>query len=198
MHRNGTMLYMFALTKWCRNYPGRCVGNFKEMSNSICRTVASALDVKLFPSEYHGPSLMRSEHWFKFWLGGVRQQANTWENTDLILCKHMVSLSHNVLNLRVMSTRSQLPSTKAAGWQWSRLCIWIFKWYALLYKYKFFWDSSIHTLLFLMSRVIKLLNFRCNIETTTVMCPWESHSQMKPYFETNTLNRFPHSLMHFN
>ena len=42
-------------------------------------------------------SLMISQHWFRWWLGVVRQQAITWVNVDLVLCHHMVSLGHNGL-----------------------------------------------------------------------------------------------------
>ena len=41
--------------------------------------------------------LMISQHWFKYWLGAVRQQAITWANVDSDLCRHMASLGHNVL-----------------------------------------------------------------------------------------------------
>ena len=32
---------------------------------------------------------MRSQHWFRSWLGAVRQQAITWANVDLDLCHHI-------------------------------------------------------------------------------------------------------------
>ena len=31
-------------------------------------------------------------------IGAVRQQAITWVNVDLVLCRHMASLGHNELN----------------------------------------------------------------------------------------------------
>ena len=40
---------------------------------------------------------MISQHWFRKWLGAVRQQAITWANVDPDLCRHMVSLDHNEL-----------------------------------------------------------------------------------------------------
>ena len=41
--------------------------------------------------------IMESQHWFREWLGAVRQQAITWVNVDPDLCRHMVSLGHNEL-----------------------------------------------------------------------------------------------------
>ena len=38
-----------------------------------------------------------SQHWFRKWLGAVKQQAITWDNVDPDLCRHMVSLGHNEL-----------------------------------------------------------------------------------------------------
>ena len=40
---------------------------------------------------------MKSQHWFREWLGAVRQQAITRVNVDPDLCRHMVSLGHNDL-----------------------------------------------------------------------------------------------------
>ena len=42
---------------------------------------------------------MISQHWFRKWLGAVRQQAITWADVDPDLCRHMASLGPNVLNL---------------------------------------------------------------------------------------------------
>ena len=39
-----------------------------------------------------------NQHWFRLWLGAVRQQAITWASVDLDLCRHMASLGHNELN----------------------------------------------------------------------------------------------------
>ena len=54
--------------------------------------------VKLPSDESHWTLLMISQHWFRWWLGAVRQQAITWVNVDPDLCRHMVSLGHNELN----------------------------------------------------------------------------------------------------
>ena len=43
--------------------------------------------------------LMMSQHWFREWLGAVRQQAITWANVDPYMCQHMASPGHNELNL---------------------------------------------------------------------------------------------------
>ena len=42
-------------------------------------------------------SLMISQHWFRWWLGAVRQQVITWANVDPDLCRHMASLDPNEL-----------------------------------------------------------------------------------------------------
>ena len=42
-------------------------------------------------------SLIISQHWFRQWLGAIRQQAITWANVDLDPCRHMTSLGHNEL-----------------------------------------------------------------------------------------------------
>ena len=47
--------------------------------------------------EGHWVLLMISQHWFRYWLGAVRQQAITWTNVDPDLSRHMASLGHNEL-----------------------------------------------------------------------------------------------------
>ena len=46
--------------------------------------------VKLSSNECHW-ALMISQHWFRSWLGAVRQQAITWANVDSDQRHHMVS-----------------------------------------------------------------------------------------------------------
>ena len=46
---------------------------------------------------------MISQHWFRWWLGAVRQQAITWASVDADLCRQMASLGLNELTGRVMS-----------------------------------------------------------------------------------------------
>ena len=47
---------------------------------------------------------MISQHWFRQWLGAVRQQAITWANVDPDLCRHMMSLGHNELRQKQCTT----------------------------------------------------------------------------------------------
>ena len=50
--------------------------------------------------ECHRTLLMISQHWFREWLGAVRQQAITWASVDSVLCHFMASLGHNELKIR--------------------------------------------------------------------------------------------------
>ena len=45
--------------------------------------------------ECHGTSPIISQHWFRYWLGAVRQQAINWANVDPDLCRLIASLSLN-------------------------------------------------------------------------------------------------------
>ena len=47
---------------------------------------------------------VKLQHWFRLWLGAVRQQAITWANDDPDLWCHVLSLGHN-------------ESLKALGWR---------------------------------------------------------------------------------
>ena len=53
--------------------------------------------VKLLSDKCHWTLLMISQHWFRQWLGAVRQQAITWANVDPDLWRQMASLGHNEL-----------------------------------------------------------------------------------------------------
>ena len=53
--------------------------------------------MKLFWGEGHKTSLIISQHWFRHWLGAVRQQAITWANVGVDPCRHLTSLGHNEL-----------------------------------------------------------------------------------------------------
>ena len=44
-------------------------------------------------------SPMRSQHWFRLWLGAVRQQAITWANIDLYLHCNMATLGQNWVSI---------------------------------------------------------------------------------------------------
>ena len=48
--------------------------------------------VNLPLDECHSTLVMISQHWFREWLGAVRQQAIAWANVDPDLCRHMASL----------------------------------------------------------------------------------------------------------
>ena len=84
-------------------------------------TVVSLVQFSLY--ECHWDLLMMSQHWFRYWLGAVRQQAITWINVDPDLSRHMVSLGHNelmyYLMLLLVVNWCQLP-----GWA-STMSLWI-------------------------------------------------------------------------
>ena len=51
--------------------------------------------VKLPSNECYWTLLMLSQHWFRQWLGAIRQRTIAWASIDQDLCCHMVSLGHN-------------------------------------------------------------------------------------------------------
>ena len=64
---------------------------------NTCYGLSLELPVKLLSGKCHGAALMISQHWFRWWLGAVRQQAITWANIDPDLCRHMASPSQSDL-----------------------------------------------------------------------------------------------------
>ena len=62
---------------------------------SSYRIVALSLAAKLLSCECHRTSLMRSQLWFREWLGVIRQQAITCGNVDPNMCRQMGSLGRN-------------------------------------------------------------------------------------------------------
>ena len=60
---------------------------------------------------------MISQHWFRQWLGAIRQQPITWANVDPDLWYHMVSLGHNELKLIYLTLNGQSKS----GWDQSTM-----------------------------------------------------------------------------
>ena len=68
-----------------------------SFSNSVYWIVAMACVMKLLSSECCRP-LMRSQYWFRLWIGAVGQQAITETNVDPYLFHHMASLDHDELN----------------------------------------------------------------------------------------------------
>ena len=68
----------------------------KVQFSNICYTESSqTLIVKLLSGECHRTHLMISQHWFRWWLGAIRQQAITLANVDLDLCCHRATLARN-------------------------------------------------------------------------------------------------------
>ena len=54
------------------------------------------MHLTLLPGECHRTLLMMSQHWFRWWLGVIKQKV-IWVNVDQNLCHHMASLSRNKL-----------------------------------------------------------------------------------------------------
>ena len=59
--------------------------------------VSSGLLMMIPSDECHRTLLIISQHWFRLWLGAVRQQAITRANVDPDLCRQMASLDLNEL-----------------------------------------------------------------------------------------------------
>ena len=59
--------------------------------------ISSCLLMILAWDECPGTILMINQHWFRKWLGAVRQQAITWASVDPVLYNHMASIGHHVL-----------------------------------------------------------------------------------------------------
>ena len=93
-----TLLVTGCLSKFVVNSLGfgRCGNNFNSVISEHMLQIKFMTTVVLW-GECHRTSLMISQHWFRYWLGAVRQQANTWLNVDTDLCHHMASLGHNEL-----------------------------------------------------------------------------------------------------
>ena len=78
--------------------PGRFELNFWQVIFKLILVIDGWSEVSLvnLPSdECHWTLLMISQHWFRKWLGAIRQQATTWAIVDPVLCGHMVWLGHN-------------------------------------------------------------------------------------------------------
>ena len=70
--------------------------------------LAEVSPTKLPSDECHKTVLMISQHWFRQWLGAVRQQAITWANVDPDLWSQMASLGLSQLMGRQMHNLSGL------------------------------------------------------------------------------------------
>ena len=78
--------------------PGRYGSNFSSVfSKLILQNDILSFFCKIGLCEHHKIPLVKSLHWFRKWLGAIRQQAITWSNVVLDLCHHMASLAHNEL-----------------------------------------------------------------------------------------------------
>ena len=63
-------------------------------SNALDRSMPWAFLMKLLGGEFRRTPLIASQHWIRWWLGAVRQQAITWFIVDPDLYPHMASLGH--------------------------------------------------------------------------------------------------------
>ena len=76
--------------------PGRFEWNFRKIILKVILVIDSWDIVVKLPSSYcHWTPLMMSQHWFRWWLGTIRQQAITSAIADSALFHHIVSLGHN-------------------------------------------------------------------------------------------------------
>ena len=103
--------------------------------------------VKLLSDERHRTLLMKSQHWFRQWLGAIRHQAITWASVDPDLYPHMASQGHSELILLCLMMihcyeclfrndyTKQLPEPMKTYHQWSLLA---FNWWQF---HKLFWVS---------------------------------------------------------
>ena len=95
-HSQG-IVYHFSTLKWTGRLTQWPLEDVAVILKSIIfKLVASTLAVKLLPGECHRTSLMRSQHWFRYWFAVARQQAITWASVDPGLWRPMAS-SHNEL-----------------------------------------------------------------------------------------------------
>ena len=87
--------------QWARSKPKQTwcltpwpLGDFKYNYRQV---IFKLTLVKLSSDECHWTLLMIIQHWFRQWLGAVRQQAITWANVDPDLCRQMASLGLGML-----------------------------------------------------------------------------------------------------
>ena len=72
--------------------PRRCECDSKNVFSILFYwLVSSDLHIIMPSDECHRTSLMINSHWFRLWLGAVRQQAITWANVDQDLCHYGVT-----------------------------------------------------------------------------------------------------------
>ena len=86
--------------------PGRCGSDFQRvifkliMQNSSLGTHCE-IALRWMPQSLINKK-STTQHWFRLWLGAVREQVITWANVYPDLCHHMVSLGHSELNLTII------------------------------------------------------------------------------------------------
>ena len=86
---------LFLLTHWPLGDPNAIL---KMQFSILFYWLASSDLLMIMPSnKWHRTLLMINQHWFRWWLGAVRQQAITWANVDSVSCLLMASLGHNGL-----------------------------------------------------------------------------------------------------
>ena len=91
-----------------------CVWNYQRVSpwviwlwspNTCDGLSPLVLLVKLCSVEYHWTPLLVNHHWFRSWLGAVRQQAITSTDVDLIFAtiwRHKFAMNHCVVTILPM------------------------------------------------------------------------------------------------
>ena len=58
--------------------------------------------VKLPSGDCHWTIVVISQHWFRWWLGAVRQQTIAWTNVHPDLCRHMASIGRNHMKIKIL------------------------------------------------------------------------------------------------
>ena len=72
--------------------PGRCGCNLELVFfKLISRKDVFSISCEIALGECLETSLMISQHWFRNWLGAIKQQAITWANSDPNLCCHIIT-----------------------------------------------------------------------------------------------------------
>ena len=66
--------------------------------NLLYWTTTWVLTMKFLSGECYRTSLMRNKHWFRWWLGAIRQQAITLTSVEPDLHHHLTSLGHDELS----------------------------------------------------------------------------------------------------
>ena len=101
--------------------PARCGSNFKSLN--VIGWILEHVLLNFSQMIFHRTPLMIRQHWFRWWLGAVRQQDITWTNVDPDLCGHMASPGFNELS--VNSSWGLLPGHVGCWWCcFCVFCLW--------------------------------------------------------------------------